>query len=137
MKLSEKAAYLKGLAEGLNIGTETPNDKLISKLLDLVADMAGTIELLEDRCDELTDYADELDADLGDVEEYLFSDDDDDECDCDDDDDCYEVTCPACGEVICFDESCDPEELICPACGEEFDAVCDGECDCCEGCDEE
>ena len=137
MKLSEKAAYLKGLAEGLNIGTETPNDKLITKLLDLVADMAGTIELLEDRCDELTDYADELDADLGDVEEYLFSDDDDDECDCDDEDDCYEVTCPACGEVICFDESCDPEELICPACGEEFDAVCDGECDCCEGCDEE
>ena len=46
MKLSEKAAYLKGLAEGLNIGTETPNDKLISKLLDLVAEMAGTIELL-------------------------------------------------------------------------------------------
>ena len=45
--------------------------------------------------------------------------------------------CPACGEVICFDSSCDPEELICPACGEEFDAVCDGECDCCEGCDAE
>ncbi len=137
MKLCEKAAYLKGLAEGLNIGEETPHDKLISKLLDLVSEMAGTIELLEDRCDELTDYADELDADLGDVEEYLFSDEDDyDDCDCDDDE-AYEVACPACGEVICFDSSCDPEELICPACGEEFDAVCDGECDCCEGCDEE
>ena len=82
MKLSEKAAYLKGLADGMNIGEETPNDKLIGKLLDLVSEMAGTIELLEDRCDELTDYADELDADLGDVEEYLFSD-DDDCCDCD------------------------------------------------------
>lgn len=137
MKLSEKAAYLKGLAEGMNIAEATPNDKLITKLLDLVAEMAGTIELLEDRCDELTDYADELDADLGDVEEYLFSDDECDCCDCDDEDDeAYEVTCPACGEVICFDSSCDPEELICPACGEEFDAVCDGECDCCEGCDE-
>lgn len=137
MKLSEKAAYLKGLAEGMNIAEATPNDKLITRLLDLVADMAGTIELLEDRCDELTDYADELDADLGDVEEYLFSDEDDDCCDSCDDDETYEVTCPACGEVICFDSSCDPEELICPACGEEFDAVCDGECDCCEGCDEE
>ena len=138
MKLSEKAAYLKGLAEGMNIAEATPNDKLITKLLDLVAEMAGTIELLEDRCDELTDYADELDADLGDVEEYLFSDDECDCCDCDDEDDeAYEVTCPACGEVICFDSSCDPEELICPACGEEFDAVCDGDCDCCEGCDEE
>lgn len=140
MKLSEKAAYLKGLADGMNLSENTPNDKLIIKLLDLVSEMAGTIELLEDRCDELTDYADELDADLGDVEEYLFSDDDeccDCDCDCDDDDEAYEVTCPACGEVICFDSSCDPEELICPACGEEFDAVCDGECDCCEGCDEE
>ncbi len=139
MKLSEKAAYLKGLADGMNIGEDTPNNKLIVKLLDLVSEMAGTIELLEDRCDELTDYADELDADLGDVEEYLFSDEDDcDCCDCDDDDEAYEVTCPACGEVICFDSSCDPEELICPACGEEFDAVCDGDCDCCgEDCEEQ
>ena len=139
MKLSENAAYLKGLAEGMNIAEATPNDKLLTKLLDLVSEMAATIEILEDRCDELTDYADELDADLGDVEEYLFSDEDDCDCDCCDcdDDEAYEVTCPACGEVICFDSSCDPEELICPACGEEFDAVCDGECDCCEGCDEE
>ena len=136
MKLSEKAAYLKGLADGLNIGEETPNDKLLTKLLDLVSEMAGTIELLEDRCDELTDYADELDSDLGDVEEYLFS--DDEEYDEDDyDDEAYEVTCPSCGEVICFDSSCDPEELICPACGEEFDAICDGDCDCCDSCDEE
>ena len=46
MKLSETAAYLKGLAEGMNIAEATPNDKLITKLLDLVAEMAGTIELL-------------------------------------------------------------------------------------------
>ncbi len=136
MKLSENAAYLKGLADGLGIG-ETPNDKLIVKLLDLVSEMAETIEELESRCDDLADYADELDADLGDVEEYLFSDEDDD----DDyaDDDTYEVTCPACGEVICFDASVDPEELICPACGEEFNAVCcecddciDGDCSACD-----
>ena len=135
MKLSEQAAYLTGLAEGMNITDATPHDKLITKLLELVSEMANTIELLENRCDELTDYADELDADLGDVEEYLFS---DDECDCcgSEDDEAYEVTCPSCGEVICFDSSCDPEALICPACGEEFDAICDGECDCCEGCDE-
>lgn len=136
MKLSENAAYLKGLADGLGIG-ETPNDKLIVKLLDLVSEMAETIEELECRCDDLADYADELDADLGDVEEYLFSDEDDD--DDYEDDDTYEVTCPACGEVICFDASVDPEELICPACGEEFNAVCcecddciDGDCSTCD-----
>ena len=139
MKLSEKAAYLKGLADGLNINEDTPTEKLIGKLLDLVSDMAAEIEKLETRCDELTDYADELDADLGDVEEYLFSEDDEDYDD-EDDDDSYEVTCPSCGEVICFDSSCDPEELICPECGEEFNAVCDcdcdGDCDC-DCCDKE
>ena len=126
MNLSENAAYLKGLAEGLGIG-DAPTDKLIVKLLDLVAEMAEKIEDLQAQCDDLTDYADELDADLGDVEEYLFADDEDEE-----DDDTYEVTCPACGEVICFDDSVDPSDLICPACGEEFDAVC---CDC--DCDED
>ena len=131
MNLSENAAYLKGLAEGLGIGNEAPNDKLIVKLLDLVAEMAEKIEDLQAQCDDLNDYADELDADLGDVEEYLFADDEEEDYD----DDAYEVTCPACGEVICFDDSVDPFELICPACGEEFDAVC---CDCdgedCETC---
>ena len=135
MNLSENAAYLKGLAEGLGIGNEAPTDKLIVKLLDLVAEMAEKIEDLQAQCDDLNDYADELDADLGDVEEYLFADDEDED---DYEDDAYEVTCPACGEVICFDDSVDPSELICPACGEEFDAVC---CDCdaetCEACAKE
>ncbi len=128
MKLSENAAYLKGLAEGLGVGNETPTDKLIVKLLDLVSEMAETIEDLQAQCDDLNEYADELDADLGDVEDYLFSDDEEDY----DEDETYEVTCPACGEVICFDDSVDPEALICPACGEEFDTAC---CDC-EDCDE-
>lgn len=137
MNLSENAAYLKGLAEGLGIGNEAPTDKLIVKLLDLVSEMAEKIEDLQAQCDDLNDYADELDADLGDVEEYLFADDEDDEYD---EDDAYEATCPACGEVICFDSSVDPSDLICPACGEEFDAVC-CECDAedcseCEGCDD-
>jgi hypothetical protein len=32
-------------------------------------------------------------------------------------------TCPGCGEVICFDETIDPENLTCPACNEKF--ACD------------
>ena len=49
---------------------------------------------------------------------------DDDEDWLDDEDDVdgdfYEVTCPSCGEAICFDESVEPENLTCPACGEKF-----------------
>lgn len=133
MNLTENAAYLKGMAEGLKAGTgaeATPKDKLIEKLLDLTIEMAETIESLQKECEELREYADELDSDLGDVEEYLFADDDDEEYG---EDETYEVTCPSCGEVICFDDSIDPEELICPACGEEFGAVC--ACEDCEDCD--
>ena len=39
------------------------------------------------------------------------------------DEDFFEVECPACGEVICFDGSIDPEELACPACGEKFECI--------------
>ena len=40
-----------------------------------------------------------------------------------DDEDFFEVECPACGELICFDGSIDPEELACPACGEKFECL--------------
>ncbi|MCQ2385834.1 MAG: transposase [Clostridia bacterium] len=143
MGLSEKAAYLKGLAEGMGMDESAPNAKLTLKLLDLVSEMSKKSEDLQEQCDELHDYCDELDSDLGDVEEYLFADDEDedeeyDEYAEDDEDDeedgTYTVTCPSCGEVICFDESCDPEKLVCPACGEEFNCICDG-CEDCDDCD--
>ena len=63
-------------------------------------------------------------------------DDEDDDFDLDDEDDgYYEIECPSCGEIVCFDESLDPEELTCPACGEKISDVelCDGDC---ESCDE-
>ena len=53
----------------------------------------------------------------------------------DDDDDFYEVECPSCGEVVCFDSSVDPDDVTCPACGEKFSCVCD--CENCDACDEE
>ena len=39
------------------------------------------------------------------------------------DEEFFEVECPACGEIICFDSSIDPEELSCPACGEKFECI--------------
>ena len=130
MSVSENAAYLKGLFDGYEL-SDTKENKIIAKLLDLVADMADEIAALKADNAELHEYVEELDHDLGEVEEYLM-----DECDCDcdccdededeDDDfddengDFYEVTCPGCGEVICFDESIDPENLTCPACNEKF-----------------
>lgn len=135
MTLTERTAYLKGLAEGLALDESKPEGKLIAEMVKLLDEMANSVADLEDECDMLNDYIEEIDEDLGAVEEIVY---DDDECDCcdddyDDDEDYFEVTCPNCGETVCFDESVDPTELICPSCGEKFDCSCDG----CEECGKE
>ena len=38
-KLTKRAAYVSGLAEGMNIETESNTGKLVKKLLEIVEDM--------------------------------------------------------------------------------------------------
>ena len=40
MKITEKAAYIKGLADGLNLNKETAEGKLIAALIDLAGEVA-------------------------------------------------------------------------------------------------
>ena len=144
MNLTEKAAYLKGLAEGLNVNTDDDMGKLVLALIDVIDDIALNVADLEDELAETRDYIEEIDEDLGAVEEDLYDDDDDDdECDCCcGDDDFYEVECPACHETICLDEDMLCEgEIECPNCGTDlefdFDDECDCGCDCCDEADED
>lgn len=150
MELKEKAAYLKGLAEGLAYDKETKEGKLIAALIDLTAELCDAVEVLDADMDELVDevvelreYVEEIDDDLNDVEEYLDEevdledwdgedeeeDEDEDWCDGDCEgcsgcgDEFFEIVCPSCGETICFDESVDPENLVCPACNEKFACI--------------
>ena len=134
MTLNEKAAYIKGLAEGLDLDKTTKEGKLISALIDIVSELTDAIYDIDEDLDTLNDYIEEIDEDLGCVEELLYDDEDEDdddfECDgdcewCDEDceladEDFFEIECPSCGEVVCFDGTIDPEELACPACGEKF-----------------
>ena len=140
MNITEKAAYLKGLAEGIALDPAKPETKLINALIDCVNELALTIADMDEDLDTLEAYIEEIDEDLGDVEEYIFDEDDcdcdccDDDCDCDCccDDDYVEVECPACGEIICLDDSIlDEDSILCPACGEtlEFEFDCDCDCD--------
>lgn len=157
MNVSEKAAYIKGLIEGMKINTAEGEGKVLAAMADLLEDISLSILDIEDETATLQDYVEELDEDLGAVEEDLYCDDDcdcdccdddcdcdccDDDCDCCDDDDCcecIELECPACGEPVYIDE-CDIDdidELECPSCGKvlqvvELDDDAEGECDC--GC---
>lgn len=125
MKLIEKAAYIKGLSDGLNLNKETAEGKLIGALIDLASDIAEAQDKMQEDIDYLSDYVDELDADLGALEETVYEDCDccdcDCDCDCDEEDDGFEITCPSCGETIVFDGTVDPDDdLVCPNCKEKI-----------------
>ena len=93
MTVTEKVAYLKGLAEGMKMDDSTNEGKLLLAIIDTLDDIALTVSDMEDSMTELAAQVDEIDDDLGAVEEDLYCDDDD--CDCDDDDEAlYEVECP-------------------------------------------
>lgn len=146
MTLTEKAAYIKGLADGLGLDESTKEAKIIKALIDIVDDMAlsladaeDDIAVLADEIDDIEEHLDAVDVDLAEVEDILYDeyddeDFDDDDFDCDGDCDCcdgcdedfeYEVECPDCGEVFCFDESVfeDDEPLTCPNCGMVIDEI--------------
>ena len=152
MAITEKAMYVKGLCDGMELDKSTKEGKAIAALLDLVSEMASAMDEMETKLSNLEDYVEELDEDLGDVEEVLvdsdddiYEDEDEDEddlcdgdcencdfdCDADDEDgeeddgDYFEVVCPSCGDVINFDSSIDPENLRCPNCGEKFECIVD------------
>ena len=153
MSLIEKSAYLKGLADGLELDKTTKEGKILAALLELVDEMAHEIADIREDIEEidgdmeyLNDYVEELDDDLEAVEDYLDDEEDDEddedydadfeECDgncegcdgCDfDDEDFFEITCPSCGETVCFDSELDPEHLVCPACQEKFGCIVDEE----------
>lgn len=143
MTVTEKVAYLKGLVEGLDFDKDDKETKVINAVLDVLEDLALAVSDLDDEMELVTEQLDAVDEDLADLEEIFY--DECDDCDCDDDCDCcdcddemYEVECPACGEMIYFDEEIILDgEAECPNCGEvlEFDCDCDCE-DCCD-CDEE
>ena len=123
MEITEKVAYLKGLAEGLALDTEKSKEgKLIAAIIDVLDDMALELADMQDEQCDLEDGLDAVSEDLADVESLIYEELDDEEDE--EDEDCYETTCPNCEEAIYFDDSILEEgEIICPNCGEklEFD----------------
>lgn len=148
MTITEKVAYLKGLADGLNLNEDKGEVRVIKEIIGVLDDLALSVADLEDTTALQGEQLDAVDEDLDALEAVVY-DDEDDCCCCDDDDEeyddmMYEVECPSCGESIYLDESIIEDGSIeCPNCGEnlEFDideCECDGDseggCDC--GCED-
>ena len=155
MTLTEKVAYLKGLMEGMKFDTDTNEGKILSSVVDILGEMAEEITCTQEDVDTLNDYIEEIDADLGEVEEYLCDEEDECGCGCCDDDDEYEYCdCDECNgdddEDYDFeyyddeDEEDDDEddsdftEIVCPGCGDTIyiDSSLDGKTIQCPNCGE-
>ena len=78
-KVGEKVAYLKGLAEGLGVNGETEQGKLMLAMIDTLEALAKNSEETDERVGELSEYVEEIDSDVSDLEEALFSEEDDDD----------------------------------------------------------
>ena len=138
MTISEKAAYLKGLMDGLELDTEKAEGKLISAIVELMGDVTRKLTDVENTTIAISDELDEIEEDLDAIEDYILDEedeyddydedfddyDDDDEYDDegfdygDEDSTIYEVKC-TCGNVINFDEETLEEgSIICDNCGE-------------------
>ena len=142
MTISEKVAYLKGLAEGLNLDTEKSKEgKLISVMIGILEEMGLSIEALEADMEDLGEELDAVSEDLSDVEEIVYEE-DEEEDDYDADEDFFEVACPSCGADIVIDQDVlDAGTVECPSCGDKFaidlgdnsGPCCGGQGGCCCG----
>lgn len=131
MTISEKVAYLKGLAEGLDLDTAKSKEaKLISVMIGILEEVGLSIEDLEENADSLGEEIDAISDDLADVEEVVFGEDEED------DEDFFAVECPSCGADIDIDQDVLAAGVVeCPGCGERFaiDLSDEEERNCC-GC---
>lgn len=135
MTVSEKVAYIKGLAEGLDLA-DSKEAKLIKAIIECLDDISENIAEVEDDVYELAQQVDEIDEDLSNLEDDYYDDEEDE--DEDEEEELYEVTCPKCNDTIYLDE----ETLLdggidCPNCGEELEFDFECNCEDCEGCEED
>ena len=147
MTIYEKAAYLKGLMDGLNLDTEKAEGKMIAGIVDLLGDVTKRLHDVEETTIAISDELDEIEEDLDAIEDYILDEEDEDYEDEDEDEDwdgwneddeegfdfgdedstIYEVTC-ACGEVLNFDEeTLEAGSMTCPNCGELLEFSMDDE----------
>jgi hypothetical protein len=135
MDMGKKAAYLRGLIDGLGLDKTTKEGKVISLMSDILEEAAQLIEDLQKQMDEIVEVVDIIDRDLDVLENDFYGEDNyaeyfnenyggffrDGFC---------EISCPACGESVRLtDDMMSDGFANCPECDEylEFDYRFGGE----------
>ncbi len=132
MSNSERASYIRGLLDGLELDPNAKETKLWNAVSELLSELCTSVDELEDEVDGIADQLDEVDEDLGSIESEFYGIDEDScgcghhhhgGCGCGHHHE-FEAICPNCGETIeLTDDMLDAESMVCPHCGEtlEFD----------------
>lgn len=118
MDLKERAAYIIGLADGLEPDYTTKEGKILKEMISLLSEVSDELTKAREDISQMFDELDAFDEDLQRLEREVFDDEDEDPFD----GGLYEITCPECSEVVCVDEDMlDDDDISCPACGAKFE----------------
>jgi ribosomal protein S27E len=113
--LKEKVAYLQGLTQGLNVGTQSAEGKLILNIIEVLDDVAEEFHSMYTMQQDLENYVETIDEDLTELEDEIYE-------ESPHNGDYVEMKCPSCHEVVTFEsEVIDDNEAIevtCPYCGD-------------------
>ena len=131
MTNSERASYIRGLMDGMELDPNAKETKIFNAIVELLDDLSVSVEEMEDEYGELAEQVDEIDHDLGALEEDFYGLEGEDEgcgCGChhhhhhEDMSTDFGGNCPNCGaDIPLTDEVLDAEEIICPGCGEKLE----------------
>lgn len=127
--LKERVAYLKGLSEGMQLSDATNEGKMLKAIIDVLEDIALSVDDVEEVQEQLSEQIDDIDEDLAEIEKIVFDEDFEDDYS-------TEIECPYCNQPIEVDEDMIDEEdgtIECPNCHKKIETEI--EC-CCEDCDD-
>lgn len=120
-KLTDRASYLKGLAEGMKLNIEKDANRLIVEIIQLLNETTDRLDAVEEELEDMDDYMADMEGDVAALKDRIFGDDDPEmHEEFDDEDERITYPCPSCGKILQFrtrdvDFS---EDYRCPSCEE-------------------
>ena len=144
MSITKRVAYLKGLTEGLELGRQTKEEKILAVVIDILEDIAVELEEVKGDVATLDDDIGQLCEDMQELEDALLLEEEAaeeaameaeeaeeadeaeeaEEADEADEPQFFELQCPSCHNEITIDEGMLAlGSVSCPGCSEtlEFD----------------
>ncbi|PTX53914.1 phage terminase large subunit GpA [Melghirimyces profundicolus] len=116
-RIRRELAFVRGLMEGQEQKNESPEGKVLGRLIQLLDEMAEEHERLQVRLNELEEYMEAVDEDLNEMELLIYDRDEDVE---EEDIGFWKVECPECGDAILVDEDYFSDgstaDVACPHC---------------------